>query len=800
MTTNKYRTLPVFPLRGNVAFPSITYRDEEIKGMSMYAFADALGTGGEVLLLTQTDITAEDPSSEDFYRIGTIARAKRVVQNPDGSRSVVFECTDRAEVEEMSRAQGFFRAKVNVLPEITVQPSPELDAAMLAMRERLREVEELRSTFTHELFLAATSLGHPGQLADFVANIVLSDFRQKQEILSIALPVVRLERMISLLDGELEIMRAESAVEGRVREQMEDSHREYYLREQMKAIRRELGEDDDEDAEYEARISEAHLPQNVEDKLRKELARMMKTPIGSSEATVIRNYLDICLDIPWSKTAAKPISVTRAAKLLDEDHDGLKKVKERILEYIAVQQIAPRVKGQILCLIGPPGVGKTSVALSVARAMNRPCARISLGGVRDEADIRGHRKTYVGSMPGRIVNALIDAQVMNPVLILDEIDKLSSSLQGDPASALLEALDPEQNKEFRDHFIEIPIDLSGCVFIATANYYEGIPAPLLDRMEVIELSSYTETEKYNIAVHHLLPKQLKNHGLTKRNLKISDDAMYEIIHHYTREAGVRNLEREIAALCRKTARKIAEGTVKSISVTPKNLVELLGNPKVLDELPEETDPVGVVNGLAYTSAGGALLKVEAVFMSGNGKIELTGSLGDVMKESAHIAVSYVRSVCDTLHIDRDFYKKYDLHIHFPEGATPKDGPSAGVSMTCAIVSALTGTPVRRDVAMTGEITLRGKVLPIGGLKEKTAAAYRSGIKTVLIPRENRRDLDDIDPEIREKLNFIFCDTIPDVLSAALRHDIDTPIVSEEKVIPAPVILPTSQTPNVGAHI
>ena len=509
------------------------------------------------------------------------------------------------------------------------------------------------------------------------------------------------------------------------------------------------------------------MPEEIKEKLFKEVGKLAKTPFGAAEGTVIRAYLDTCLEFPFGIKTQDAVSVDEARKTLNEDHDGLEKVKERILEFVAVKQFSPDIKNQIICLVGPPGVGKTSVAASIARALGRKYARVSLGGMHDEAEIRGHRKTYVGAMPGRIVTALINAKAENPVIVLDEIDKMSNNFRGDPTSALLEVLDPEQNKSFRDNFMEIPIDLSETLFIATANSYDGIPAPLLDRMEIIELSTYTDTEKLAIAKNHLVPKQLKRNGMTKKLFKITDDGILALIKGYTREAGVRNLEREIASLIRKSAKKIAETDIKSVRITEKNLAEFLGKVKVLEEKLEEFDPIGVVNGLAYTQVGGDLLKVEVAVMEGTGKIELTGSLGDVMKESAKIAHSLVRTIATKYGISADFYKTQDIHIHFPEGAIPKDGPSAGVTMVTAMVSALGGIPVRRDVAMTGEITLRGKVLPIGGLKEKTLAAYRAGIKTVLIPADNMRDLDEIDSEARSNLSFIPCKTAEDVLTNSL---------------------------------
>ena len=509
------------------------------------------------------------------------------------------------------------------------------------------------------------------------------------------------------------------------------------------------------------------MPEEIKEKLYKELAKLAKTPFGAAEGTVLRTYLDTCLEYPFGIKSEELVSVESAKTILDSDHDGLTKVKNRILEFVAVRQFTPDVKNQIICLVGPPGVGKTSIAASVARALGRKYARVSLGGMHDEAEIRGHRKTYVGAMPGRIVSAIINAKSENPVIVLDEIDKLSSNFRGDPTSALLEVLDPEQNKSFRDNFMEIPIDLSDTLFIATANSYDGIPSPLLDRMEIIELSTYNDSEKLDIAKNHLVPKQLKRNGLPKKLFKITDDGILALIRNYTKEAGVRNLEREIASLIRKSAKKIAEGKAKSVKITEKNISEYLGKRKVIPERLEEKDPIGIVNGLAYTQSGGDLLKVEVAVMEGSGKIELTGSLGDVMKESAKIAHSYVRTIANKYGINADFYKDKDIHVHFPEGAIPKDGPSAGVTMVTAMVSALGNIPVKRDVAMTGEITLRGKVLAIGGLKEKTLAAYRAGIQTVLIPEDNLRDLDEIDAEAKEHLKFIPCKTADDVLCAAL---------------------------------
>ena len=594
------------------------------------------------------------------------------------------------------------------------------------------------------------------------------DYKNKQTVLEASMHKTRLEKLLIALEEEAMLLECEHSIQMQVREKIDRNQKDYFLREQIKAIQSELGEeDDDEIKEYEDRISSAKLPDDVREKLFKELSKLAKTPFGAAEGTVIRTYLDTCLDFPFGKKTSDTVTVEEARKVLNSEHDGLDKVKERILEFVAVKQFSPDVKNQIICLVGPPGVGKTSVAASVANALKRKYARVSLGGMHDEAEIRGHRKTYVGAMPGRIVSAIINSKVENPVIVLDEIDKMAKDFRGDPTSALLEVLDPEQNKFFRDNFMEIPIDLSDALFIATANSYDGIPSPLLDRMEIIELSTYTDTEKLAIAKNHLIPKQLKRNGISKKMFKITDDGILALIKGYTKEAGVRNLEREIASLIRKSAKKIAETDIKSVKITEKNLVDFLGKIKVVEEKLESENPIGVVNGLAYTQAGGDLLKVEVAAMTGTGKIELTGSLGDVMKESAKIAHSYVRTISKDYGIDKDFYKNTDIHIHFPEGAIPKDGPSAGVTMVTSIVSALANIPVRRDIAMTGEVTLRGKVLPIGGLKEKTLAAYRAGVKTVLLPTDNIRDLDEVDKEAREHLEFIPCSTAIEVLNNAL---------------------------------
>lgn len=763
-------SLPAIALRGIVAFPGVQTSIEIVRGTSLKAFtAAATVHDAKIILVAQKDLTVEEPKEKDLYRVGTLAKIVHVVKNPQGNLSVVFEGTARVRIDTFDFESGFIIANGMAKKENSVIKDDNLcDALVMEVKARLLDLKNYHPTFTEEMRLAAESISAPGYLADFVASSAIIDYKNKQTVLEAMRIKPRLEKLLVALEEEFMLLECEHDIQMQVRDKIDKNQKDYFLREQIKAIQSELGDDDDDEIrEYDEKIAAAKMPDEIKEKLFKEVGKLAKTPFGAAEGTVIRAYLDTCLDYPFGIKTQDSVTVDEARKILNADHDGLEKVKERILEFVAVKQFSPDIKNQIICLVGPPGVGKTSVAASIARALGRKYARVSLGGMHDEAEIRGHRKTYVGAMPGRIVSAIINAKAENPVIVLDEIDKMSNNFRGDPTSALLEVLDPEQNKSFRDNFMEIPIDLSETLFIATANSYDGIPAPLLDRMEIIELSTYTDSEKLAIAKNHLVPKQLKRNGMTKKLFKITDGGILALIKGYTREAGVRNLEREIASLIRKSAKKIAETDVKSVKITEKNLVEFLGKIKILEEKLEETDPIGVVNGLAYTQVGGDLLKVEVAVMEGSGKIELTGSLGDVMKESAKIAHSFVRTIASKYGIANDFYKTQDIHIHFPEGAIPKDGPSAGVTMVTAIVSALGNIPVKRDVAMTGEITLRGNVLPIGGLKEKTLAAYRAGISTVLIPEDNMRDLDEIDSEAKSHLKFIPCKTASDVLTAAL---------------------------------
>ena len=759
-----YISLPMIPLRGIVAFPNIQLNVEIVRQVSLKAFtAAATVYDAKVILVTQGDIGQDNPTVDDFFQYGVLAEIKHVVKNASGNLTVLFEGISRVKLENIEVTNGYFTATADIIPERQSKKyTTEMTATVAEIKNDLIAIADMHPSFSEDVRMAADAITDYGYFADFVASSALIDYRNKQRVLESLRLSSRLENLYLALEEEMVLIECEHEIQARVRNKVDQNQRDFYLREQMRVIQSELGEDDDEIAEYERKIEEADLPDEVREKLYKELSKLSKTPFGAAEGAVLRSYIDTCLEFPFGKKSTDETSVSEARIILDEDHYGLEKVKERILEFVAVKHFTSEVKSQILCL-----VGKTSVAASIARALHKEYARVSLGGMHDEAELRGHRKTYVAAMPGRIITALIGAKVLNPVIVLDEIDKMAKDFRGDPTSALLEILDPEQNKSFRDNFMELPIDLSDTLFIATANNYEDIPAPLLDRMEIIELSTYTDTEKLNIAKRHLIPKQLKKTGLNSRMFKIKDDAIVALIKGYTREAGVRNLERELASLMRKVAKNIAEGKYKSATITTKNLESYLGKTRVIPEAIEDVNPIGVANGLAYTMAGGDLLKVEVAVMSGTGKIELTGSLGDVMKESAKIAHSYVRTIADEFSIDKDFYKNLDLHIHFPEGAVPKDGPSAGVTMVSAIVSALTGRPTLRDVAMTGEVTLRGRVLPIGGLKEKTLAAYRAGVKTVLIPRANLRDLDEIDKEARDNLTFIPCDYATDVLSRVL---------------------------------
>ena len=771
---NTIITMPVLALRGLTIFPNMLLHFDVGRGASIKALDEAMAEGLPIFLVAQRDLTVEEPGEKDLYTVGTVSNVKQILRLPGDNVRVMVEGSSRGRLVSLGKTTPFLQGEVEVLPAPEhTRNTPKTEALIRSTYELFERYAELSPRMTGDVLISVLSSEDPGYIADYIAQNIAMRASDKQAILEELQPVRRLTKLAHALSREVSILELEQEVQSKVREQLSDNQRDYVLREQLKVLRQELGESEDGDSEqdeYRARIEKAHLPEEAAKKAEKELSRLAKQPFGSAEATVIRNYLDVLLDLPWNKHTKERTDVAAARKVLDADHYGLQKVKERILEFLAVRQLAPELKGQVICLVGPPGVGKTSIAMSVARATGRKLTRISLGGVHDEAEIRGHRKAYGGAMPGRIIDGIRRAGSCNPLLLLDEIDKLASDIHGDPASALLEVLDGEQNSTFRDNFLEVPFDLSEVFFITTANTTDTIPRPLLDRMEVIELSSYTDEEKLQIAKEHLLPKERKRHGLKKSQLKLTDDAIRALITGYTRESGVRVLERRIGALCRKTAMKIVSGDAKQISLTASDLEGFFGPKPYHPDRRETESLVGVVNGLAWTQVGGEMLQVEVNVVPGTGKVELTGNLGDVMKESAKAALSYIRSRAQRLGIDEDFYKTKDIHVHFPEGAVPKDGPSAGITITTAMVSALTNTPVRQDVAMTGEVTLRGRVLPIGGLREKTMAALRNGMKTVLIPADNVGDLEEIDQTVRAALKFIPVEQVDQVLSVVLETD------------------------------
>ena len=767
--------MPVLALRGLAVFPEQTVHFDVGRVKSALALEEAMKGDQMLLLIPQKNIVDDDPGYSGLFTVGTVVKVKQVLKAQNDNIRVLVTGLRRAKITEMLQTVPFLSAMVESVPETQVQDNLRSKALRREANALYAGYMELIERPPQSVQLRLLASDDCGYIADSIAQNSGFDYRDKAKLLCQLNPVRRLEAAIKLLKQEIEMLHLESNIQDRTRAIIDQEQKDYYLREQMKAIREELGEGDDinEFAEYEKGILLLNLPEDSETKLMKDLARLKKQPFGSSEGAVLRNYLDTVLELPWNTSTKERVDVEAARKILEKDHYGLAKVKERILETIAVRQMAPQMPPQILCLVGPPGVGKTSIAYSIARSLNRKMARIALGGVHDEADIRGHRKTYVGAMPGRILSAMTQAGSNNPILLLDEVDKMGSDHRGDPSAALLEVLDGEQNKTYRDHYLEIPFDLSNVMFITTANTLDTIPRPLLDRMEIIELNSYTDEEKLMIAKNHLIPKQISKHGLKKSQLRITDDGIREIIRCYTRESGVRNLERAFAEICRKTAmRLLADDTVKRVCVNEKNVETYLGVRKFVPERMALKDQVGIVTGLAWTSVGGETLEVEVNVMEGTGKLELTGNLGDVMKESVHAAMSYIRSNAKDLGVAGDFYKTKDIHVHFPAGAVPKDGPSAGVTVCTAIVSALTGVSVRRDVAMTGEISLRGRVLPIGGLKEKTMAALRHGIHTVIIPKDNERDLEEIDQNVRSALQFVIAETVDTVLDTALNKPVE----------------------------
>ena len=763
--------MPILALRGLAVFPDQTFHFDVGRPKSIRALEAAMKQNQTLLLIPQKDLLVDDPKLIDLYSIGTVAKVKQVLKTQGENLRVLVTGICRGRITELQQSEPFLSGIVEAVPTPDTGDSVRSHALRREANALYSLYIQMSETPAQAVQLKMMASESNGFIADSIAQNSGIDFKDKAKLLCQLNPTRRLETTLRLLRQEVEMLRLESDIQQKTRAAIDQNQKDYYLREQIKVLREELGEDDESEYEqFAQKVLGLHLAEEHEKKLLKDIERLKKQPFGSSEGAVLRNYLDIVLELPWNKKTKERIDVSAARKILDHDHFGLEKVKERILETIAVRQMAPQMPPQIICLVGPPGVGKTSISYSIARSLNRKMARISLGGVHDEADIRGHRKTYVGAMPGRIMTAMTQAGSSNPLLLLDEIDKMGSDYRGDPSAALLEVLDGEQNNTYRDHFLEIPYDLSDVMFITTANTLDTVPRPLLDRMEIIELGSYTDEEKLMIAKNHLIPKQLGKHGLKKTQLRITEDAIREIITCYTRESGVRSLERAFGEICRKSALQLlAQEAPKRITVTGSNLETFLGVRKFLPDRLPCADQVGLVTGLAWTSVGGETLEVEVNVMDGSGKLELTGNLGDVMKESAHAALSYIRANAGKLGIQADFYKTKDIHVHFPEGAVPKDGPSAGVTVCTAIVSALTGVAVRRDVAMTGEISLRGRVMRIGGLKEKTMAALRHGIRTVIIPRENERDLEEIDQTVRRQLNFITAQTIDTVLEAALNR-------------------------------
>ncbi len=777
--------MPVLPLRGLVLFPDMVLHFDVARKKSALAIESAMKRDQLLFITAQKNIEVHDPKTDDLNTYGVIAKVVQIFKQSEKVMRVVVEGIERATLVCMQKEKPFFVGEVHKIfyEEVKTGNMRETVRKTALIRTAKRIFEEyviISPQVPKDILYKISNYTNCGQLADFITSNIMLDYTYKQEILEFTEPVKRLERLIDLLFQEVNILNIEEEIRLRAKDQIDEHQRSYYLNEQLKVIQEELGTEDDQADEcfkYKMKISSIEFTnEEVPKELIKEVDKLAKMPYSSQEANVSRNYLDLCLDLPWDKSTKDYVEIGKIKKRLDKNHYGLEKVKKNILENLAVRKLAPEVKGQILCLVGPPGVGKTSIAHSIAKAINRKSQRIALGGIRDESEIRGHRRTYIGAMPGRVINALKLSKVNNPLIVLDEIDKLGNDYKGDPTSALLEVLDAEQNNSFYDHYVDLPFDLSKVMFITTANDYTSIPAPLLDRMDVIEVSSYTREEKFNIAKKHLLPKQMKNCGVSSKNLRISNDALYEIIDSYTREAGVRNLERKIKEIIRKVAVIVVEDKDVKIVVNSKNIEEYLGIKKYRKDVMSKQNDIGVCTGLAWTSVGGEVLPIEVAVVEGNGKIEITGSLGDVMKESVKIAITCVRTLADRYKIDKRFYKKYDIHVHAPEGAVPKDGPSAGITITTAIISALTKTAVRADVAMTGEITLTGKVLPIGGLKEKSMAAYRYGVTSVIMPYDNKADIEEVDEKVKESLKFLPVKHITDVLDLAFSTGPDKLII------------------------
>lgn len=769
MGGNHETVLPLLPLRGLLVYPTMVLHLDVGREKSVNALEQAMVEDHKILLSTQEDIHIDEPTEEQIFKVGTIAHVKQMLKLPNGTIRVLVEGLHRARIKEFVSMEEYIEVKAEKLVDEDDNTS-ETEALMRAVLKQFEQYIKLSKKITSETLATVQDIDEPGRLADTIASHLSLKIKDKQEVLETIHVHERLEKILSILSNEKEVLELERKIGQRVKKSMEKTQKEYYLREQMKAIQKELGDKDGrsgEVAELREKMDEANVPERVRKKIEKELDRYEKMPPTSAESGVIRNYIDWLLAIPWTKKTEDQLDIAEAEKILDEDHYGLDKPKERVLEYLSVQKMVNKIRGPILCLVGPPGVGKTSLARSISRSLGRKFVRISLGGVRDEAEIRGHRRTYVGAMPGRIIQGMKQAGSTNPVFLLDEIDKMASDFRGDPASAMLEVLDPEQNNTFSDHYIEEAYDLSNVMFVTTANSTHTIPRPLLDRMEMIYIPGYTEVEKKHIAQNHLLPKQMEEHGLKKKTLQVQEEAVVKVIRRYTREAGVRNLERQMATICRKAAKLLVSGEKKKVVVTEKTLEDLLGNPKFRFGLAEIEDQVGVATGLAWTAVGGDTLSIEITVLPGKGKLTLTGKLGDVMKESAQAAFSYIRSKSSELEIEPDFHEKKDIHIHVPEGAIPKDGPSAGITMATALVSALSKKAVSKYVGMTGEITLRGRVLPIGGLKEKSLAAHRAGLKKVIMPKDNEKDIDEIPESVRDELEFVPVEHMDEVLKHAL---------------------------------
>ncbi len=786
----KVLTVPVLPLRGLVIFPGSVLHFDVARKKSILALTAAMNSNQYIFITSQKESTDGDPKSTDLYSVGVLTKILQIAKMPDNIFRVVAEGVFRAKSELVIDNSSYFEAQVSELEVKKAPKSEKVEAMMNTVKNMFEEFALLNSHIPQDMILYTRDTDDAGKLADYIADNVMRDYHKKQEILETLNEEKRLEKIIKMFKRENNILAIEEQINEKTQNGINQSQREYYLRERLKAIHNELGDNEDfinETEEYRNKISSLKTTDENKERLLKEVQKLEKIFGNSAEANVIRSYLDVCIDLPWGIYTKEKIDIKKISSTLDKNHYGLKKVKENIIEALAVRKLNPDVNGQIICLAGPPGVGKTSIARSIAEATGRNYQRIALGGIHDEAEIRGHRRTYIGAMMGRIMYAINQSKSANPLILLDEVDKLGKDFQGDPTSALLEVLDGEQNSTFYDHYLDLPFDLSKVMFITTANDYTAIPAPLLDRMDIIHIDSYTREEKFNITSIHLVPKQQKKHGLTSRQFKISDDSIYDIIDSYTRESGVRSLERTISKLMNKAAVKIVSGEAKSVKIRKDNIEEYLGARKFKQDTLNKNDEIGLATGLAWTSVGGETLPVEVAVMSGSGKLELTGSLGDVMKESAQAAYTCVRTMAETLNIDKEFYKNRDIHIHVPEGAVPKDGPSAGITLATAITSALTGIPVRHDVAMTGEITIRGRVLPIGGLKEKTMAAYRLGIKTIIIPEDNKSDLDDVDDVVKKSVEFVFVNDIKKVLSIALVYDIKNEETKSDISFPSAII-------------